>query len=243
MGFPALLPAGHLEENIIMKKCYRKFITAIPALIYFVIYLTWFYLIEHMQGRDYTIIHMKADDKIPFCEYFIIPYLLWFGYVAWIVIYLFFKNTRDFHKCCRFLFSGMTVFLIISTVFPNIHYLRPSVMPRDNIFCDLVAMLYQIDTSTNLWPSIHVYNSLGVLFAVVHNDRLGSKKWIKWTCFTLTVSIVLSTMFLKQHSVFDVMTAFIMAAVVYIVVYRTELLSNLRHTYEKYRKRKETQWF
>jgi len=116
-------------------------------------------------------------------------------------------------------------------------------MPRDNVFTDLVAMLYQTDTSTNLWPSIHVYNSLGVLFAVVHNDKLGSKKWIKYSCFILSISIVLSTMFLKQHSVFDVMTAFIMAAAMYIIVYRTELLSNLRHTYEEYRKRKETQWY
>lgn len=210
---------------------------AVPALVYLTLYLTWFYLIENMHGRDYTIIHMKADDKIPFCEFFIVPYLLWFGYIAWIMIYLLFTNTRDFHKCCRFLFSGMTVFLIISTLFPNIHYLRPFIMPRDNVFCDLVSFLYKIDTSTNLWPSIHVYNSLGVLFAVAHNDRLGSKKWIKWCCFTLSVSIILSTMFLKQHSVFDVMTAFIMAAVVYIVVYRTEILSNLRHSYEEYRKR------
>lgn len=228
---------------MIMKKLHQKFIVALPALIYFAIYLTWFYLIEHMYDRNYTIIHMKADYKIPFCEVFIIPYLLWFVYIAWIMIYLLFTNTNDFHKCCRFLFTGMTVFLIISTLFPNIHYLRPFIMPRDNIFCDLVIKLYQIDTSTNLWPSIHVYNSLGVLLAVIHNERLGSRTWIKWGCFALSTSIILSTMFLKQHSVFDVMTAFIMAAIVYIVVYRTDLLSNLRHAFQKYRKRKETQWF
>ena len=228
---------------MIMKKLQQKFKVALPALIYFAIYLTWFYLIEHMHGRNYTIIHMKADYKIPFCEVFIIPYLLWFGYIAWIMIYLLFTNTNDFHKCCRFLFTGMTVFLIISTLFPNIHYLRPFIMPRDNIFCDLVMSLYRIDTSTNLWPSIHVYNSLGVLLAVIHNERLGSKNWIKWGCFALSTSIILSTMFLKQHSVFDVMTAFIMAAIVYIMVYRTDLLSNLRHAFQKYRKRKETQWF
>ena len=226
-----------------MKKLQQKFMVALPALIYLAIYLIWFYLLEHMYGRDYTIIHMKADRKIPFCEIFIVPYLLWFGYIAWIMIYLLFTNTNDFHKCCRFLFSGMTVFLIISTLFPNMHYLRPFIMPRDNIFCDLVIHLYRADTSTNLWPSIHVYNSLGVLFAVVHNEKLGSKKWIKWGCFTLSTSIILSTMFLKQHSVFDVMTAFIMATIVYIVVYRTELLSNLQNAYQKYRKRKETQWF
>ena len=228
---------------MIMKKLQQKFKVALPALIYFAIYLTWFYLIEHMHGRNYTIIHMKADYKIPFCEVFIIPYLLWFGYIAWIMIYLLFTNTNDFHKCCRFLFTGMTVFLIISTLFPNIHYLRPFIMPRDNIFCDLVMSLYRMDTSTNLWPSIHVYNSLGVLLAVIHNERLGSKNWIKWGCFALSSSIILSTMFLKQHSVFDVMTAFIMAAIVYIMVYRTDLLSNLRHAFQKYRKRKETQWF
>lgn len=226
-----------------MKKLQQKFMVALPALIYLAIYLIWFYLLEHMYGRDYTIIHMKADRKIPFCEIFIVPYLLWFGYIAWIMIYLLFTNTNDFHKCCRFLFSGMTVFLIISTLFPNMHYLRPFIIPRDNIFCDLVIHLYRADTSTNLWPSIHVYNSLGVLFAVVHNEKLGSKKWIKWGCFTLSTSIILSTMFLKQHSVFDVMTAFIMATIVYIVVYRTELLSNLQNAYQKYRKRKETQWF
>lgn len=228
---------------MIMKKLHQKIIAALPALIFFAVYLTWFYLIEHMHGRNYTIIHMKADYKIPFCEVFIIPYLLWFGYIAWIMIYLLFTNTNDFHKCCRFLFTGMTVFLIISTLFPNIHYLRPFIMPRDNIFCDLVIKLYQMDTSTNLWPSIHVYNSLGVLLAVIHNERLGSRTWIKWGCFALSTSIILSTMFLKQHSVFDVMTAFIMAAIVYIMVYRTDLLSNLRHAFQKYRKRKETQWF
>ena len=213
-----------------MKKLQQKFMVALPALIYLAIYLIWFYLLEHMYGRDYTIIHMKADRKIPFCEIFIVPYLLWFGYIAWIMIYLLFTNTNDFHKCCRFLFSGMTVFLIISTLFPNMHYLRPFIMPRDNIFCDLVIHLYRADTSTNLWPSIHVYNSLGVLFAVVHNEKLGSKKWIKWGCFTLSTSIILSTMFLKQHSVFDGFCALALTFILYPFIYKinySDLFANI----------------
>ena len=222
-----------------MKKLYRAFLHALPALIYFAIYMIWFYRIEHTYGRSYTLIQMKVDDKIPFCEFFIIPYLLWFFYVALILIYLLFTNTKDFHKCCVFLFTGMTIFLIISTAFPNIHYLRPFIMPRDNIFIDLVIELYRADTSTNLWPSIHVYNSLGVLFAALHNDRLGSNKWSRYGCLVLSVSIILSTMFLKQHSIFDVITAFLMAAAMYIIVYRTNFLSNLSHTFAEYRKRRK----
>ncbi len=222
-----------------MKKFTVKFRQAFPALIYLAIYLCWFFLIERIPGRDYTIIHMKMDDKIPFCEYFIIPYLLWFAYVAWILIYLLFTNEKDFHRCCTFLFTGMTVFLIVSTLFPNIHYLRPSTMPRDNIFTQLVSFLYRIDTSTNLWPSIHVYNSLGVYFAVMHNDRLSSKNYFKLACFSLTTLIILSTVFLKQHSMFDVMTGILMAALLYIIVYRTDFLANTHARYLASQKRRQ----
>ncbi len=39
-------------------------------------------------------------------------------------------------------------------------------------------------------------------------------------------SIILSTMFIKQHSVYDVVTALIMAIVLYIVFYHTSMLEN-----------------
>lgn len=216
----------------------HKLKLAMPAITYMVIYLCWFYIIEHIPGRDYAIIHMRMDDKIPFCEYFIIPYFLWFGYVAWILFYLFFTDEKDFHRCCTFLFSGMTVFLLVSTLFPNIHYLRPTVMPRDNVFCNMVSYLYSIDTSTNLWPSIHVYNSMGVLFAVVHNERLNSKTATRLGCFTLTVLIIFSTVFLKQHSVYDVMTGIIMGVAIYIITYRTAFLAHLHNHLFTSRKRK-----
>ena len=40
-------------------------------------------------------------------------------------------------------------------------------------------------------------------------------------------------MFIKQHSVFDVTTAFILAAVMYTVIYRHDLLLSLHMAREK----------
>lgn len=211
-----------------MKKIYQKYHHAIPLIIYGIIYLSWFRHIEQITGRTYTVIHMAIDDKIPFCEWFVIPYFLWFAYVAWIVIYLFFKNKEDYYKTCTFLFTGMTVFLLISTFFPNIQHLRPAFMPRNNILTTLVSHLYRIDTPTNLWPSIHVYNSLGVFFAVLHNKQLGSGKRVKMGSFVMSSLIILSTLFIKQHSMFDVMTAFIMAAIVYTIVYRFDVIMSVK---------------
>lgn len=208
-----------------MKKYYERYKHAIPLIIYAVIYCTWFAYLEQKVKHPATIIHMQLDDKIPFLEVFVIPYFLWFAYVSVVVLYCFFKNKQEYYKTCVFLFTGMTVFLVISTLWPNGHHLRPQVMPRDNVFTFLIANLYKADTPTNLWSSIHVYNSIGAHLAVVHNQKLAENKKLCAGSFILCSSIILSTVFIKQHSMFDVITAFVMAGVMYLVVYQADIVA------------------
>ncbi len=210
-----------------IKDFYASYKHGIPLLIYMVIYLVWFAWLEQKNAKDYQLIHVGLDDYIPFCEVFIIPYLLWFGYVAVVVVYLFFKNKQDYYKLCTFLFTGMTVFLIVSTLWPNGHDLRPAVMPRDNCFTYLISLLWKADTSTNLWPSIHVFNSMGAHFAVMHSKELAQLKFgrhIRVASGILSISIILSTVLIKQHSVFDVVTGILMGGILYAFVYRREWL-------------------
>lgn len=202
-------------------------------LSYFIMYLPWFAYLEQTVTRRFHVIHMPIDDYIPFLEIFVVPYFLWFGYVALAVVYFFFKDVQDYYKLCIFLFVGMTVFLVVSTVYPNGHYLRPRVFERDNIFVTMVKGLYMVDTPTNLFPSIHVYNSIGVHLSVMHSEKLKEKKWIRRSSFAVMASIVASTVFLKQHSVFDVITGCIMAVVMYTLVYGGELLTGRRRVYQR----------
>ncbi|MCI8299484.1 MAG: phosphatase PAP2 family protein [Lachnospiraceae bacterium] len=200
-------------------------------LSYFLIYVTWFAWLEQTVTRRFHVIHLAVDDYIPFVEIFIIPYLLWFGYVAVAVAWFFFKDVQDYYKLCIFLFVGMTVFLVVSTVYPHGHYLRPRVFERDNIFITLVKGLYLIDTPTNLFPSIHVYNSLGVHLAVINSEKLKEKRWLRRGSFVLMSAIIASTMFLKQHSVFDVITGCVMALVMYTLVYAKDWQFGRKHVY------------
>lgn len=188
-------------------------------LLYFLIYFPWFAYLERTVTNRYHVIHMAVDDKIPFLEYFIIPYLLWFFYIAVAIGYFLLQNKSEYYRLCTFLFVGMTVFLIVSTLYPNGHHLRPITFERDNIFVDMVRRLYQTDTATNLFPSIHVYNSIGVNIAIWHCEDFRSKKWVRYGSAFLMVSIILSTMFLKQHSVFDVITGIVFAIFIYTLVY------------------------
>lgn len=208
-------------------------------LLYFLIYLPWFHYLEQTVTTNFHVIHMKLDDYIPFCEYFIIPYFLWFAYVAWGVIYFLLKDKEDFIRLCTVLFTGMTIFLIISTIYPNGHYLRPTVFERDNIFVHMVQWLYATDTPTNLFPSIHVYNSIAIHMAVIHSRHFREKKGVQTASFLMMISIILSTVLLKQHSVFDLATGVLLAVFMGNLVYTPETapVSAERRKYERRLKR------
>ena len=190
--------------------------------LYGFIYMPWFSWLEKHVTSNYFVIHSVFDDYIPFIEIFIIPYLLWFVYVSGTVLYFFFTDKQGFYRICTLLITGMTLFLIICTIFPNGLNLLPSTFARDNIFVDLVRFIYRADTSTNVLPSLHVYNSIGCYIAIRNSQKLRQYKWVQNGSLVLTVSIVLSTMFLKQHSVVDVIAAIVMIYFIYQFVYIPE---------------------
>lgn len=187
--------------------------------IYPIIYMICFVLLEQNMKPSH-IIELPIDQKIPFCEYFFIPYTMWFAYVAvTVAVFFFFLDIGDFYRMCMHLFLGMTVFILVSAIYPNGQNLRPTVFPRDNYFTDMVKALYKTDTSTNVLPSIHVYNSICIHIGIAKNECLGSKKWLKNSSFLLMCLIILSTVFLKQHSVIDVVTGIALAGLFYPLFY------------------------
>ncbi len=191
--------------------------------VYFVLYMTWFFYLETRNINSFHIIHMAVDDLIPFNEFFIIPYYLWFLFIPASVLLMIMSGKEDFSRLFTFLSFGMTLFLIISTIYPNGALLRPSVFPRDNIFTHMVMGLYSTDTSTNLFPSIHVYNSLGAVFAILKCEKYNKNKALRISSVVLCALIILSTLFLKQHSVFDVITGIMLSAVMYLAVWELDV--------------------
>lgn len=192
------------------------------VLLYGFIYMPWFIYLEKRTDVQYFLIHSPLDDHIPFVEYFIVPYLLWFAFVAVAAGYFFFTDKTGFYRLCAFLIAGMTFFLFLCTIFPNGLNLRPTTFARENIFVELVKHIYATDTPTNVLPSIHVFNSLGVCIAIWHSEALKKHRKIQYGAYFLAALIILSTVFLKQHSVTDVIAAFALACAIYPFVYAAQ---------------------
>ncbi len=192
-------------------------------LSYFFVYMIWFTYLERTitDESEFTHIYSRLDDFIPFMEIFVIPYFLWFFYIFITVAYFFLTSKSEFYKICAFLFIGMTICLVIYTLWPNGHVLRVDInsLGRSNLFLDILSRLYSFDTATNVFPSIHVFNSIGAMIAIHKNERLRKIKWLQWSALVLTIAICLSTVFLKQHSVLDIFGGIALSIIMYLLVY------------------------
>lgn len=192
-------------------------------LLYFPFYLMAFNYLETVMPQKIHIIEFSLDHLIPFNEYFVIPYLLWFPYMGLAGIYFLFKDKESFVKMMLVGMIGMTTFIVVSYLYPNGLSIRPTVFYNDNICTRLVKMLYHTDPARNVFPSIHVYNSMAIAIIVKKSKSL-KDNWIAQDgSLILTFLIVLATMFIKQHSIFDVCSAILLVSLAVEIVYNEHI--------------------
>lgn len=150
-------------------------------------------------------VHCRLDDLIPFCEYFVIPYVGWYLLIVASLLYFMFYNTDNFKNLMKFIIVTQVVAMAIYIIFPNRQDLRPEMFERENIFTFIVSLLYQFDTSTNVCPSLHVAYSVGIASTWLKEKSASvfCKVFVTVFCFFVCISVA----FVKQHSVVDIFAA------------------------------------
>lgn len=196
-------------------------------LLYLPVFLLGFVLLEIYHAPSYIVVHCAIDDWIPFTEAFIIPYLLWFPYLLGGVALLLILSIRhreakkDFSRLGFYLICGLTICLAAYVIWPSMLTLRPDPYPRDNIFIDLCRLIQGIDAPTNVCPSMHVYTSCVMLYCIWGCGYIRTSfsrrtaGLLRYGSLVLTFFIVLSTMFVKQHSVIDVGLGILLSLLLY----------------------------
>jgi len=191
----------------------------LKLLLYWPVFGLLFLFVERFYPvESYHAMYCPLDDLIPFCEFFLIPYLFWFVFLVGIHLYTLLFDVDAFKRMMRFIMITYTVTIVIYLIFPTCQNLRPPEFARDNIFTRFLAGFYEFDTNTNVCPSLHVIGSLAVVFAAFDTRRFQRRGW-KWAFGTVGFLICLSTVMLKQHSVLDVIAAIPVCICGYILCY------------------------
>ncbi len=154
----------------------------------------------------YHPVYVPADDLIPFCEYFLPIYLFWFVFLTGMVVYTLFFDVPAFRKMMWFTILTYSATMLIYFLYPTCQELRPTEFARDNAFTRFIQWFYMFDTNTNVCPSLHVIGSFSTVIGAWYSRRFSTPGWR--AAFLLAAALIsISTVFLKQHSVVDVLVS------------------------------------
>lgn len=202
-----------------------KYYGHLPYALILVAFLTAFFITENIISEDYPgmfLSHLPIDDLIPFWDFAVIFYVLWFPMLFAVGFYLLFRDVTGFKRYMTYIGFSFFSVIIICLIFPNYQDMRPEGLTgSENIFTwVLVNFIYGNDTCTNVLPSAHVLGCFAFCFGVLYNETLRKIKWITIPTVVLGVLISASTVFVKQHSVLDIIAAVPVGIIWWFVVYK-----------------------
>ncbi len=158
------------------------------------------------------------DSLIPYIAVFVIPYALYVPVVL-LPFALYWKDYNQYRTMALSMIAVLAISVAIFMTFQT-YVIRTNVEPTD-FFNWGVVFVQSLDAPVNALPSLHVaMPTLATLFIYLRNRRLAM------IVAPVTVLIILSTMFIKQHAVLDVIAGLILAFAVF----------KYRHVFEKKKK-------
>ena len=185
---------------MIKKWPHVKYVLVLPA------YLILFAIAEKLVVSDYWVSYLPMDDSIPFCEWFIFPYVSWYLFLIVPGLILLFRDPEGFRRYMTLIGIGFSSALIFCLLSPNGQNLRPDPLPRSNFATWLVSRIYAADTNTNVCPSMHVIGCYAVAYTAWKRLPKGRRGWL-YPAIAMSMLISVSTVFVKQHSVLDILVA------------------------------------
>jgi membrane-associated phospholipid phosphatase len=207
-------PANRERILVSVRKCCEDYKDKIIFVLFFLQVTLFYNLIQTYFPTGHIFKIPLIDEAIPFLSVFVIPYLL-FIFVLFLPFAMAFRDKKRFLALsASFLFASVVcniVYVLFQTT-----ALRPEVLPS-TIFDELVLFVYAIDKPLNLFPSGHVtFSVLSTLCLTRINKKLA------YAILPVTILIVLSTLFIKQHYVPDVLGGLALAFLSFQIFRKTQ---------------------
>ena len=203
----------------------KKFVITITLLLGGQAFLYW--LVKLFQTNP-SYIYYELDDKIPFLGRFVYIYNLFYPFCLVAFYFLYKKDDKAYYKS---IIAGIIGYIICDIIFlsmPTIMY-RP-IIPKYDLITDLVLKITYIydNPPLNCFPSIHCLFCFQVIYGYLTSKY---DKKAKIIAITISLLIIISTLFVKQHFVYDVISAF-------LICLMTNLITELLNLYNYFKKKK-----
>lgn len=175
------------------------------------------YFMSDFFGLDYHTVHIALDDRVPYLPVFIIPYILWYAYIPLPMIIACFKDKDRFYRQAWTVFTGALMCTVFFYIFPTKIDFRP--VPHGNGPVSwLCRIIYSNDTPTNVFPSLHCYQATAIHLSTFDVKLIKEHPWLFLLSTFMMIVTCLSTIFVKQHSVADLIAGCLFGVLVSTVI-------------------------
>ena len=173
-------------------------------------------------------INYYLDNKIPFWGWTVYIYDMFYPFSIIAFFFLYKSDKNAFYKGIIATIIGCIICYIIYLLVPTIMY-RPEI-PSYDPFTNLVLKItfYFDDPPLNCFPSLHCVFCFQVMFSYLRSNNNIKRKLL---ISIIAIVIVLSTLFVKQHYIFDAVSAF-------LVCILAIMIENLFSIYNHLKKKK-----
>jgi len=201
-----------VKEGSTMK--IKKNITALAFMLSIPI-MSVFYNVLNTSERGFNSLATDLDRAIPFLKVFVIPYIIWYLFIFLVLGYLCFKDRKTYYRTLLTYNIGLAICYVIY-YFYQTSVFRPELIGED-IFTKLVGFIYSMDQPYNCFPSIH---SLGCFLMMKAINKSTARNIVNVILINgIAISIILSTLFIKQHVILDAIASMILVDIIYKMVY------------------------
>jgi membrane-associated phospholipid phosphatase len=182
-----------------------------------------FYLIQNGFRNNRLILSTKIDNFFPFNSLFIIPYELWFLFVAAGLILFAIVDRKYYYQLLSSLLAGAAISYLLFYFYPT-EIIRP-LIHGNTLFDSMVKGYYNYDRPYNCFPSIHVlYTVIITLFVC----KFFKNYYLRVTMIISCMVISVSTLYVKQHYFIDVIAGALIAIILYLFFSNTYVWAKLR---------------
>ncbi len=192
--------------------------------------LGWMYaLTNNIENQEVYSLAMAADEAIPYLKWFALPYSVWIFYIYVCLFYFFKKDISVYYRnLMTYAISALLCYLIYSVFQTTVA--RPPVI-GDDPFSWLMRYIYNRDQPYNCFPSIHCFSSYMVMRAIWTSSF--RNKWNLTLITGMSSLIIMSTLFVKQHVIMDVLGAIFVVEVVTAAIILVERRAKLARERQK----------
>jgi hypothetical protein len=161
------------------------------------------------------------DRQLPFIPAFVIPYIAWFPFLFAGFLYLAFKNRTAYYETLLQFNIGLIVCYAVYAVYQT-YVPRPELI-GDSYLLNAVRSVYSTDEPFNCFPSTHVLTSYLMMKAFLRTPHV--PRLLRLAVSAMSLTIIASTLFMKQHVLLDAAGAIAVAegAVQAVRLLRTRL--------------------